>query len=427
MQKSYLMNYINIYIWQALSIGLNFLALFIVSPRLTSDPAIYGIYSICTTLTILLAYADLGFGSAGYKYASESFARDDRQEEMRIIGFVAFVMIFLVGIFIVIILYCSVNPSILIKNLTDPNQFVIAQQLLLILSLSGPLAILQNTIQTIFGIRLEDYIANRIYVLFNFFKILSVLYFFTNTGYNIVGYFLFYYIMTYMAVGINFVLIKRKYKYNFLTLFKACRFSKEYFNKTKHLALNSFISNLIFIFTYELDLVFIGNWAGPILASIYAVALNIQNFCRTLYGALFTPFLARFNHFIGTKDDDGLKQTFYYVLIITLPISIFPVVGLIVFMKNFVLSWVGTNYSDSILITDLLICTNIMNFLTTPTNTLLYSFKKLRPLYVISFGFLFLDWAIILLLFSNINIIAFALAKSYLQYLRTCLLHFLCN
>ena len=95
MQKSYTKNYLKIYFWQILSILLNLFSIFIVIPRLSSQPLIYGIYSICASAVIFLSYADLGFMNAGYKYASECYARGEKKEEIKVIGFVSFVLAFL--------------------------------------------------------------------------------------------------------------------------------------------------------------------------------------------------------------------------------------------------------------------------------------------------------------------------------------------
>ena len=67
--------------------------MFIVIPYLTSEPEIYGIYTVCISVSIFLAYADLGFLSAGQKYAAEYFAKGKRQEEIKVIGFTTFILL----------------------------------------------------------------------------------------------------------------------------------------------------------------------------------------------------------------------------------------------------------------------------------------------------------------------------------------------
>ena len=81
MKKSYTSNYLKIYLWQGLSFASKFLSLFIVTPYLTSDKPIYGIFAVCVSVTIFLSYSDLGFMMAGQKYAAECYAKGDRTEE----------------------------------------------------------------------------------------------------------------------------------------------------------------------------------------------------------------------------------------------------------------------------------------------------------------------------------------------------------
>ena len=95
MQKSYTKNYLKIYVTQFLSIVINLSSLIIVIPYLTSNPQVYGIYSLCVSLLIFLSYADLGFMSAGYKYASEYYAQNNQKEELEVVGFVSFILLVL--------------------------------------------------------------------------------------------------------------------------------------------------------------------------------------------------------------------------------------------------------------------------------------------------------------------------------------------
>ena len=60
-------NYFKIYIWRSLSIISGFLSLLIVVPKLSSNPELYGIYSVCISFALYLTYADIGFLSVGQK------------------------------------------------------------------------------------------------------------------------------------------------------------------------------------------------------------------------------------------------------------------------------------------------------------------------------------------------------------------------
>ena len=83
LQKSYTKNYFRIYTAQLFAVIFNVLSLVIVIPLFLIIREIYGIYSLCISFTIFLSYADLGFLNAGYKYASEYYAKNDKQKKLK--------------------------------------------------------------------------------------------------------------------------------------------------------------------------------------------------------------------------------------------------------------------------------------------------------------------------------------------------------
>lgn len=91
-KDTYWKNYIKIYVSQTISIILGFVSLFIVVPYLSSNTEIYGIYSICISITVFFSYADLGFLSAGNKYASEFYIRNEKKEEIAYIASSHFIL-----------------------------------------------------------------------------------------------------------------------------------------------------------------------------------------------------------------------------------------------------------------------------------------------------------------------------------------------
>ena len=117
MQKSYISNYINVYLWKGASIILNFVSMFIVIPKLSEMPVIYGIYMVCISTMIFLTYADIGFIKAAFKYASEYFAQNKLAEEIKLVSFASFILFLFVSIFAVSFLILSFSPELIIKDL----------------------------------------------------------------------------------------------------------------------------------------------------------------------------------------------------------------------------------------------------------------------------------------------------------------------
>src|SRR6478735_188505 len=156
-KTNYTLNYLKIYIWQILSIVLNLGALFIVLPSIAKNKDLYGIYSVCISLTIFLSYADLGFVNAGTKYAAEFYAMQDRLKEKRIIGFAAFILFIFILIFSFIVGAIAIRPEWMFNDIKQEDAKV-ATYLLGTLALFAPITVFQRTLQMIFSIRLEDYI-----------------------------------------------------------------------------------------------------------------------------------------------------------------------------------------------------------------------------------------------------------------------------
>lgn len=411
MQQSYTKNYLKIYLWQGVSLVLNFLSMFIVVPYLTSEPVIYGIYTVCISISIFLAYADLGFMGAGQKYAAEYFAKGERLEEIKIIGFTNFILLVFLMLFSVGFLILSFHPEFLIKNLAPGKQETIASSLLLILALFTPVTLLQRLLQMIYGIRLEDYIIQRTNIIASLLKLISVLWFFRSGEYSIVGYFLFIQIINLLAALLTLLIAKKRYNYDFKFLLKSIHFNKNVFAKTKTLAFTSLYLTITWILYYELDPAAIGRLLGAQQVAIFAIGLTIMSFFRSMLGILFSPFNARFNHFIGNHDEAGLKLLFTTVTTILAPLIIIPIITVSLMAKPLILSWVGIAYSESITIARLLIICNVYAFITYPTSLLLMAQEKIKEMYMVNTIIPLVYWSGIALTYNKFGLNSFALFK----------------
>lgn len=411
MQQSYTKNYFKIYLWQGVSLVLNFLSMFVVIPYLTSDPTTYGIYSICISFSIFLAYADFGFIGAGQKYAAEYFARGEIKEEIKVIGFTNFILLLFLLVFSLGFLTLSFQPELLVKGLTNYKQESIASSLLLILAFFTPITFLQRLLQMIFGIRMEDFVIQRTNIVASIFKLVSVLWFFRMGQYDIVGYFLFTQIINLFAALFTLFIAKRRYDYDFISLIKSIRFNRDVYGKTKGLAFTSLYLTVSWILYYELDTVSIGKLLGANQVAIYAVGLTILTFFRSILGIIFSPFNIRFNHFIGTNEEGNLKLFVLQVVSILAPIIVLPIITIAMLAYPFVLSWVGPNYIKSVEIIRFLIFCNFFAFIAYPISTLLMAKERQNEMYLIATLLPLLFWGGILLTYNNLGVISFAIFK----------------
>ena len=225
----------------------NLASMFIVVPMITDNKVVFGIYSICISMVIFLSYADLGFIKASVKYAGEHYARGERDAEIKLHGFSAFVLFIFVLIFVLLFLIFSLNPSWLISEINDASLLKIASELLLIQGFSSLIVVGQRFVSGVFQVRIEEYIFQIVTLIGSSFKILSVFYFFAENRYEIVNYFLFTKIIDLLVFLVCLFFITSRYSIPISLILKSFKFDLTVFNKTKNLAFSSIFVTLMWV------------------------------------------------------------------------------------------------------------------------------------------------------------------------------------
>ena len=385
--------------------------MFIVTPYLTKEPLIYGIYALCISMTVFLNYADLGFLRSSEKYAAESFSKNDRENEVKFIGFGIFIL-FIFSLLITLgFLYFAYNPEFIIKDLVNIGNKTIAANLLLILAIFTPSTVLNRMVSMIFSIRLENFIYQRISIITSIITLGSVFYFFTAANYQIVNYFLFLNIINFIGILVGMIIAKNRYNYNFNKLFSHIRFNKITYNKTKGLAYSGLFLMLSWIIFYELDQISIAKFLGAKTAAIYAIAFFSPNIFRTIFGIFFSPFFVRINYFVGLGDEEGLIKFCKKILYLTSSLVVFPTVALSIVAKPFILSWVGSDFFESIILFRLLTLVFTLSFISYPISAFLIAKEKLNEIYYIGIIQPVTYWAGITSTFSYLGIVSFPIFK----------------
>ena len=378
MSISYRGKYFRIYIWQGLSIILGFLSLFIVMPSLSGNKTLFGIYSVCTSLTIFFSYADLGFISSGLKYAAEYYIRGDRKNEIRTIGFTAFIMLSMFMLIALLFGIISIFPQILMPELEpDSENFYTARYLLILLSV---------------------------------LKILSVFFFFGSENYLLVPYFAFVQFIN-LSVVLMAAFQVRKYQYSFVEFLKAIRFDRIIFDKEKGLTGASFISILSWVLFYEFDQIAISNFVGLEAVAVYGIAFSALTFVRTFVSLLYSPYSSRYNHLIGENDRVGLMKFVNRMLLMLSPMVVLPIVGLSMLSEPFIISWVGFNYEESSSILSLLVFCFFPCFLSNPSSSYFIAIEKTTLLNRFNIFQPILYWLLIFFTVGKWGVFSFAISK----------------
>lgn len=414
--NQYSKNYLKIYLWRLLSILSGFLSLFIVVPHLSNNVELYGIYSFCIAFTLYLSYADIGFLSAGQKYAAEAYARNDREEEMRILGFTGAVLLMMVVPFSVVMIYLSFYPDIIINGLSDDGASI-ASSIFLIMGVVTPLQIfLQRLVQSILIIRIKDYISLRIDVIANLIKIVSVFYFFSSSNYHIVPYYFFISFVTLVSSMIILFIIKKEESYDFLYLVKNVKLRRTEFDKVKKLAFSSLFLTIAWVIYYEFDLIIIGKLFGPKEVAIYAVAFTFLNFLRTLWNMVFSPFAQRFNHFVGLNSRKELEALVEKIITYTFPLCIIVTMVLMLFSRELTIFWVGGSFEDSVSILGILILGTGFSFITKPAGYYFVADTKYNYMYSLAIILPIVFLSTLWLLMDSYGVLGVAIAKSFAMF-----------
>lgn len=409
--KSFSTNYVKIYLWQGAAFVLRFMSMFIVTPYLTKQPSTYGIYAVCMSVTTFLSYADLGFLRAGQKYAAESFSRNDRNEEMKYIGFGSFILLLFSLLSALIILTIGLHPQYLLKGVKNSEELVVAKNLLLILAAFTPFTVIQRMFQMIFDIRLEGYLSQRISLIGSLITIGSVLYFFRYEKYQIVNYFFFSQLINFIVVISWIFIAKKRYNYNINDLLRSVRFDYNIFNKAKHLAFSGLYVMIVWILFYEMDQITIAKFISIEKVAIYSIALTFATFLRTIHGILFSPFTIRANYFIGQGDDEGLKKFSLQLLTLSAPLIIIPAVSISIVAKPFVLSWVGINYYESIQLVRIFALMSSFSFISYTGSIILVAKVRVKEIYAVATLQPLIYWTGIIFSYSYLGLLSFGSFK----------------
>lgn len=401
---------IKIYITRLLGILASILSYTIVIPKLSSDVVSYGIYTVVVSLLMLLQYADLGFLGAGQKYAAESFGRKDKEEEIKILSFVHFILFVVVLIYAISLFYVYLNPHLIFSNLTQTD-FLLTRKLIIIFIYFSPVIVMQRFVSAVFAIRIDDYIQQYVDIISNLIKIASTFYFFNDLTYDLVGYILFIQILNFISSLTGIIIIKLKYQYDFYLVICSFKFNKEIFNKTKKMALTSVILTITWILYYELDSIYVSKLYDPKTVALFAIGISMLTFSRSLMNIFFSPFQAKFNHLRGINDEKLLSSYFLRLITWSFPLSIIPTAGIIVLMKPLIISWIGFEYLESIIISRILILNLVFAFISIPISYLAMAREKFTFLLISSVSLPFIYILIIFSFKNQFNYLALPIAK----------------
>ena len=402
---------LKVHVWSIIALVTNFISLLVVIPHLSVSPELFGIYSICLSITLYLSYADLGFLSAGQKFAAEAYGRNDGEQEIAIAGFSIFVLICMFIPFSIFSVYVANNPDILLNDLSIENRSIV-KILFLIIGLLLPIQIiLQRLVSFVLSIRVRNFIELRVNIVINVIKIASVFFFFTAEVYLLAEYFLFITLMSIIGSLLTLFIIKKLFDYDLIGLVKRIKYQSDIYKKIGALAISSFCLSISFMIYYELDSLLIVKLIGVEEVAIFAIGLTLLKFVKTLTNLFYGPFLNRLNQFAGRREEKHIRDMLQKILNLTLPGYLILVLVLVLSTKYLIGFWVGSNYEDSIEITELLFFSLIFTAYNSPASYYYNVALKYKYIYTVSIFAPIIFVTSIFLFYPSSGLIAFAWTK----------------
>lgn len=391
--------------------ALGMLSLLIVSPFVTSNKEVYGIYAVCISLTVFFAYADIGFVSAGLKYAAEAFIRGERTKEMQILGFSLMILLLFMGLIFTGVLLLAYKPELLIQDVCGENR-IIARELLLILAGTIPFYCLRRIFGVIFSVRMQDYYFQGISIIGSFFTIVVAPLFFLSGRYDIVGYYLMSQLLQVATLFASIFIAKYKLGVDVWLLIKNIKFSRDIYNLLSGLAYASLFVTLCWILYYEIDNIVIARLLGSEAVATFAVAFTLLTVFRGLFGILYGPYQTRFNYFIGLGDLPGLHTFVKKIMKLYFPVCVVPIIVMYIVSRPFIFSWVGQAYESSTPVLSALMLCNVLAFISYPSGLYITAVQQNRYLYYTSIITVVVYWAGVFCLYQTIGVLAFAIMKA---------------
>ena len=311
----------------------------------------YGLFSLINSIIGYLTVLDLGFGNAIVVYTAKYRAQNKNKEELKLHGMFKLVysIIGIVAALIGVLLFLNVNN--LFGNSMTAMELKEAKIMMLILSF--------NLFMT-FQFSIYSSIINA-YEKFTFQKIMTIL----NTllkpllmipllmlGYKTIA-------MTLVITFANIIILISNYlfcrrKLNIKIKFNG--FDKTIFKTILGYSIWIFLGVIVDKVNWSVDQFILGSVSGTIAVSVYSTAALINQLFINLSTAINSVLLPKISKMIAQKSsNEEITNEFIKVGRIQYFIIFLMCSGLVMFGKEFFITWVGKEYINSYYIAMILI------------------------------------------------------------------------
>lgn len=302
----------------------------------------YGLYSLVSSVVAYLSMLNFGFGASYMRFYSRYKIKGDKKGISKLNG-----MFFV--IFLIISVICLLVGGILVFRAdivfgTGLSQYELKKAKILMCIMIINLAF--SLLGTVFG----NYItAHERFVFQKSINLLTTLLSpFITLPLLILGYGSVAMVCVSFSLTLFGLLLNVYYcfcKLNMKMTFKSLDFSlfKEMWFFTSFIFINIITDQI----EWSVDKFLLGRMLGTVAVAVYSVASNINNMYKTFATNISSVFVPKVNMMVSAKDDIALNKLFIRVGRIQMIVIGLIASGYVVFGKEFISMWAGTEYTEA--------------------------------------------------------------------------------
>ena len=303
----------------------------------------YGLYSLVASVIAYLTVLDLGFANAVVRYTAKFRAEGKVKEQYELFGmfFLLYIGISLLALLIGGILYCHID-SMFGGTMSDSELHKIRIMMLLMLfnlAFTFPMSIWGSIITAY-----EDFVFQKLVNIVRIILNPIVMVIMLLMGYRAIGMVVVLTVFNVLTLLINWWYCRKKLQVRVLF----GRFQWGFFQEVAIYSFWIFLNAIMDRIYWSTGQFVLGMFQGAAVVAIYAVAIQLEGIYMGFSTAISGVFLPKVTAMVArNKSEKEISDLFIRTGRIQYIIMAFILSGFILFGKQFILLWAGTNYEEA--------------------------------------------------------------------------------
>lgn len=306
----------------------------------------YGLYSLVASVIAYLTVLDLGFGNAIMRYTAKFRAENKEQEQYEMFGMflILYIVIGFVAFFVGLGLFFNIE-TFFGKTMT-PEEICKTQIMVLILvfnlAITFPFSIFSSIINAY-----EHFLFPRSINILRIILNTLVMVVLLSYGYKAIAMAMVQTLFNILTLLLHYFYCRTKLKIHIIY----GKFNWAFFQEVTTYSFWIFLFVVMDKVYWSTGQFILGSVSGTVAVAVYAVAIQLQGMYMQFSNSIASLFLPKVTVII-TKNDDKVQISNLFIRTgrIQYIIILYILVSFIVFGRQFICLWAGSNYAESYLI-----------------------------------------------------------------------------